>query len=144
MRDTSVQFSKVSLKITDIKLNWNHPGANELNVNARSQRGFLWSINDLCNHQLPTYHRLSCRETKRLIAFPRVGYFANLQTTFSSSLSCTKIIVFWFKLHWNYFPRFPINYASIGLDSGSVLIRLQTIIWTALLYHIPHCYEANV
>ena len=34
---------------------------------------------------------------------------AIFQTTFSNSFSCMKIIVLWFRFHWNLFPNGPIN-----------------------------------
>ena len=39
----------------------------------------------------------------------------HFQTTFSNAFSCMKIIVFWFKFHWNLFPiiQLTINQQSV-------------------------------
>ena len=52
---------------------------------------------------------------------------AFLQT--AHPFSWTKTIVFWFKFHWNLFPKIQ-QYAGISSGNGLALNRRQAIIWT--------------
>ena len=68
---------------------------------------------------------------------------AILQTKFSNAFFWMRSFVFWFKLHWNFDHKVPVdNKVSIGLGNGLVPSRWQTISWTkADLVH-GHIYAA--
>ena len=54
---------------------------------------------------------------------------AILQTAFSNSFSCMKIVVFRFKSHWVLLPSLELPKSSVGLDNGVTPNCQQIIIY---------------
>ena len=55
---------------------------------------------------------------------------AIFQATFSNAFSLIKIVIFWWKFHWNFFQGSNQNNSIMGSDNGFALTRRQAIIWT--------------
>ena len=72
------------------------------------------------------FNLLRLRETKIAVI---------LQTTFPSAFSHVKF-VFWFKFHWDLFPRIQLIIPNNISDNGLVPNGWQAIIWT--IYGLAH------
>ena len=52
-----------------------------------------------------------------------------LQNTFPNAFSCIKVVLFWLKFCWDFFPRVHLQESNAGSDN--VLNRRQAITWTS-------------
>ena len=77
------------------------------------------------------FQKSVCHECEFLNTLkPSQNGFGILQTTFSTALPQTKIILFQFKFHCNLFSRVQLRICSTSSDNGLTPYQRQAIIWT--------------
>ena len=96
-------------------------------------RGLMYYQTAHKNRHIHTFRRTCNTQVcntgnKTLTHWGRDKLATNFPTTFSNAYPWTKTFKFWFKFHWNIFPRVQ-RYVSISSDNGMTPNRWQAMSW---------------